>query len=86
MAKETEAKMKRHPTEWFCLICALNKSEKDLISNIYKELTKINNNKLRPYSKMKRNAYFSLKETDKWPRSTQKVAHYHFSGKRKSRS
>ena len=50
MAKETINKIKKQPTEWENI--AANTSDKWLISEIYKVLTKLNSNK-KPISQLK---------------------------------
>ena len=52
-AKETIIKMKRQPNEWE-KIFASHISDNGLISKIYQELIKLNNNNNKPNSKLDR--------------------------------
>ena len=64
-AKETISKMKRQPSEWGWKIIANEKTDKGLISKIYKQLIQLNNRKTNnPIKKWEKdlNRHFSKKD------------------------
>ena len=71
-AKETISKMKRQPSEWGWKIIANEKTDKGLISKIYKQLIQLNTRKTNnPIKKWEKdlNGHFS-KETYRWLTNT----------------
>ena len=68
--KETISKVKRKPSEWEKIIA--NKTDKELISKIYKQLMQLNTRKIKdPIKKWAKelNRLFS-KKTDRWLTNT----------------
>ena len=69
-AKETINKTKRQPTEWE-KIFANDILDKELVSKIYKELTKLHTRKTNnPLKKWAKDTDTSPRKTSRWPPNT----------------
>ena len=69
-AKENINKMKRKPMDWE-KVFAVDVTEKDLISEIYKQFLQLNNQKTNnPIKKWAQDVDISPKKTYRWPTGT----------------